>query len=204
MKASEIREFLNKGNIARLATVKPDGAPYVIPVWYDWDGTNCFIVARKRSSWVKNIRHEPRVAVLIDADETPFQKIVIEGEARIVGSKLSDWIEIGKRMVKRYYGPTAGTSYLKNTIDQPRYTIKISTKKITTWIGAEESRGRLSWHPKYYEPGSAWDLQRQAESKKQKSTDQGTKSRRQASLLLPNHPRLYHSLHALGTVIQTA
>lgn len=166
MKPQEMQEFLARGNIARLATVKADGSPFVIPVWYDWDGRDFFVVGRKRSGWVENIRHEPRVTLLIDADEPPFPKVVVEGEAVITGSRLSDWIDIGRRMVRRYYGPDAGDGYLQATLDQPRFTIRISPKKLTTWTGADESRGRLAWHPRYYEPGSAWDLKRRASSKK--------------------------------------
>ena len=48
---------------ARLATVKPDGAPYVVPVWQYWDGKSLYIIPREKSRFVAHIRHEARVAV---------------------------------------------------------------------------------------------------------------------------------------------
>ena len=37
---------------ARLATVQPDGAPYVVPVWQYWDGTSMYIIPREKSRFV--------------------------------------------------------------------------------------------------------------------------------------------------------
>ena len=37
--SEEVDAFLATPVIARLATVQPDGAPYVAPVWQHWDGT---------------------------------------------------------------------------------------------------------------------------------------------------------------------
>jgi nitroimidazol reductase NimA-like FMN-containing flavoprotein (pyridoxamine 5'-phosphate oxidase superfamily) len=34
MSPQEIEDFLSEGNIARIATVKPDNSPYITPVWY--------------------------------------------------------------------------------------------------------------------------------------------------------------------------
>ena len=36
--AEEMEDFLAGNAVARLATLKPDGSPYVMPVWYQWDG----------------------------------------------------------------------------------------------------------------------------------------------------------------------
>jgi PPOX class probable F420-dependent enzyme len=158
LKRKELEEFLAAPNIARVATVRKDGSPFVAPVWYDWDGESCYIVGRKRSSWVENIEHEPRVTVLIDRDESPNPKVTIEGRAEVIGRGLEDWVEIGKRMVKKYFGPEAGESYLQDSIDQPRVTIKITPTRITSWVdpalGLLKEKPYLSWHPRYYEPGS--------------------------------------------------
>ncbi len=160
MTKEEIDKFLAEPNIAKVATVKKDGAPFVVPVWYDWDGKNCYLVGRKRAGWVKNLSREARVTVLIDGANPPYPKVIIEGKAKIVGDELEDWIEIGKRMVKKYYGPNAGMSYLEGSIDQPRKTIRVKPKVITSWVTPDErevtKNPRLSWHPRYYEPGTKW------------------------------------------------
>ncbi len=154
-------EFLKGPNIGRLAVVKDDGSPFIVPVWYEWDGRFIYVVGRKRSEWVKYIRRDNRVCILIDEDRPPFRKVIIEGNAEILGS---DWIEIGKRMVIRYFGPEVGPKYLEGTLDQPRWLIRITPRKITTWmVPPEFAGGKEAWHPRYYEPGTRWHAEYQRE-----------------------------------------
>ena len=48
--SEQMDELLAGPIIARLATVKPDVAPYVVPVWQYWDGASMFIIPREKSS----------------------------------------------------------------------------------------------------------------------------------------------------------
>jgi PPOX class probable F420-dependent enzyme len=162
MTDSQVNDFLAKANIARLATVRPNGSPFNIPVWYEWDPTtkSLLIVGRKRSTWVENLKHEPRVCVLIDVASQPFTKVLIEGTAQIVSSEPEKWVPIAKRMARRYLGPNIGNKYFEESIDQPRFLIKVTAKSITTWINPSdeelEKRPRLDWPSKYYEPRTKW------------------------------------------------
>ena len=130
--------------IARLATVKPDGAPYVVPVWQYWDGGAMYIIPRERSRFVEYVRHEPRVAVSCADDVDPdHPRVLIEGTAEIVEGPAvmaGRMLEIGREMVLRYAGEP-GLAYLQATIDKPRYLLKVTPDKITTWA--------VGWHPKY-------------------------------------------------------
>jgi len=60
--------------IAKVATVKADGSPFLVPVWYEWDGEACYLVIRQRANWLKNIKHEPRVTVLLHNDRPLTRK----------------------------------------------------------------------------------------------------------------------------------
>jgi PPOX class probable F420-dependent enzyme len=126
MSTEEMEEFLKGPNLARVAVVRGDGSPFIVPVWYEWDGKYLYVVGRKRSSWVDDVRRDGRVCVLIDEDKLPLRKVIIEGTAEVVGT---DWIEIGKRMAVRYFGPDVGPKYLEGTLDQPRWVIRITPKK---------------------------------------------------------------------------
>jgi len=150
----EMDDFLKGPYLARIAVVKEDGSPFIIPVWYEWDGSFIYVVGRKRSEWVNYIRRDNRVCVLIDEDKLPLRKVIIEGHAEIIGT---DWVEIGKRMVIRYFGPEVGPKYLEGSLDQPRWVIKITPRKIITWtVPPEFAGGKEAWHPRYYEPGTKW------------------------------------------------
>lgn len=135
----ELDTFLREGKyVAKLATVKPDGAPYVNPVWYEYDGTHLYVIARARSQFLQHIREDPRVALCIDTPTPPYTRVLIEGIAEIIEQ---DWVEMGKRMALRYRGEE-GLAYIEATRNRPRAMIRITPHHITSWKGGE-------WHRRY-------------------------------------------------------
>ncbi|MEM4191577.1 MAG: pyridoxamine 5'-phosphate oxidase family protein [Nitrososphaerota archaeon] len=140
----ELYDFLSRSSIiARLAIVKHDGSPYIVPVWYEYDGENFYIISRAKSAWVNYLKREPRVALQISFDAPPSTRVLVEGDAEIVEGPVvgGKWVEIAKKMASRYLGER-GPEYLVPTLNRPRYLIKIAPRKITSWEGVE-------WHPKY-------------------------------------------------------
>jgi len=142
--ASQVDELLSRPIVARLASVKPDGAPYVVPVWQHWDGNHMYIVPRARSRFVEFLKRDNRVAVSCADDSSPDQpRVLLEGGAEIVeGPVLMSGriLEIAREMAQRYRG-SPGLEYLQSTMDKPRYLLRITPATTTTWSG--------SWHPRY-------------------------------------------------------
>ena len=140
----EVDDFLAKPVIARLATVKPDGSPYVVPVWQQWDGESMFIIPRSRSSFVEHIRHEPRVCISCADDGPGHRRVLIEGVAEIVegpAMMAGLMLEIARDMAVRYMGPD-GPKYLGVTADRPRYLLRVRPTAMRSWQGGD-------WHPRY-------------------------------------------------------
>ncbi len=140
----EIDEFLAQPIIARIATVKPDGAPHVAPMWQQWDGEAMWVIPRSRSSWFENLRQEPRVCISCADDNDPeHARVTIEGIAEIVEGPVGlvgRVKEIADEMAVRYMG-LDGPMYAAKTADRLRYLIKVTPTKITSWRG--------EWHPRY-------------------------------------------------------
>ena len=140
----EVDELLGRPIVSRLATVQPDGAPYVVPIWHYWDGSALWIIPRGRSAFVEHIRREPRVHLSCADDEADHARVSIAGTAKIVEgpSKMTGrMLEIAREMGLRYVGQP-GLEYIEHTIDRPRYLVRIDPVKITSWKGGE-------WHPRY-------------------------------------------------------
>lgn len=142
----EIVEFLSGPITARLGTVKPDGSPYVTPVWQEYDGRAIYFMPRAKARFMKYILANPRICLHCAIDEIPFTRVLFEGRAEIVAGpeRLDGWtLEMGRRMAKRYLGEH-GPKYLDDSKDRPRYLVKLVPEKITSWEGVE-------WHPRYLE-----------------------------------------------------
>ena len=84
MTETEIREFLAHGTrTAKLATVGHSGAPHVMPVWFVLDSKQLVLTTWGESVKGRNLRRDPRVAVVVDDETPPFAFVHIRGRAAL-------------------------------------------------------------------------------------------------------------------------
>jgi PPOX class probable F420-dependent enzyme len=159
------------GMICRIATVQLGGSPHVTPVWFIYEDGQIYVTPRAESSWLSNIRRNPRVALTIDENPHPYRKVTVEGEARIVHDLGEDelWRDQYRRIAERYTSPEGARAYIQRTIDQPRalLAVAIEASVVRTWrMPIEGEPGTGIWHERYYLPGTlmADDAQRSKES----------------------------------------
>ena len=68
MVSDDIREFLEQRLIARMTTLRPDGYPHTVPVWYMLDGVDLLIATGEHARKLSHIRLHPRGAIVIGGD----------------------------------------------------------------------------------------------------------------------------------------
>ena len=59
------QDLLTKPVVAHLATARPDGQLQSNPVWYEWDGTHLKISQTRSRQKIRNMQHDPHVALSI-------------------------------------------------------------------------------------------------------------------------------------------
>ena len=98
--------FLQGPWTARLACVRPDGHPHVIPVWQEWDGTAFYVIAWEGSQWVDFVKQNPNVSLTVDEPWPPLRRIVARGKADIFAGDGTDGKldPLVQRMASRYLG----------------------------------------------------------------------------------------------------
>jgi PPOX class probable F420-dependent enzyme len=104
MTPEEIRAFLLEGTrTAKLATTMRDGSPHVMPVWFTLDGDEIVFNTAENTAKGRNIRRDPRVAILVDDDAPPFSFVHIRGPASISedADELLHWATV---IAGRYMG----------------------------------------------------------------------------------------------------
>jgi len=94
MDEKEARARFAAARVARLATVRPDGGPHLVPVVFVLEGDTIWLVVdekpkrHRRLQRVVNIRAEPRVSLLADSYDEDWNRlwwVRADGRARIVG-----------------------------------------------------------------------------------------------------------------------
>src|SRR5574340_1532082 len=63
-----------------LATVREDGRPHLVPIWFVWHDGKVWISTGRNSQKRKNIEHNPNVCVSLEDGTDP---IVLEGTAQV-------------------------------------------------------------------------------------------------------------------------
>ena len=73
------RDLLESPALADLVTLMPDGSPQVTPMWFEYDGEHIIINSARGKVKDRNMRQDPRVAVLISNPDNPYRDIQIRG-----------------------------------------------------------------------------------------------------------------------------
>ena len=161
MLRAEVEEFLaSEGSVwlLKLATLKEDGWPMIVPLWYQWSGGSFWVVGRKRSRWVEDLKREPRCSICIEEIAHPrIRKVLAQCVAEVVEgpsvAENSAWLPVAEEMACRYAGPD-GAEQLVPSYGWERYLVKLTPRhgSLTTWQGAD-------WALRYFDAGQRPDLE---------------------------------------------
>ena len=89
-----------------LSTVRPDGRPHLVPVWYLWDRQTILFFSQPRAQKVRNLVHCHQVVLALNADDEGEDVVIVEGEATLlpngtVDSTLPAFVEKYARLMAR-------------------------------------------------------------------------------------------------------
>jgi PPOX class probable F420-dependent enzyme len=74
---------LEKEEVAWLTTVRFDGQPQTVPVWFLWDDEGFLIYSQPNRQKLKNISRNPRVGLNLNSNEQGNDVVRLEGTATI-------------------------------------------------------------------------------------------------------------------------
>lgn len=96
------RAFLAAGaRTATLATIRQDGRPHAVPVWFVLDGDDIVISTGEATVKARNIERDPRVSVVVDDDVPPYAFVSTEGIAEITRDR-DEMRRVGGLLGERY------------------------------------------------------------------------------------------------------
>ncbi len=136
LSGSQINQFLQGPWTARLACIRPDGNPHVIPVWQEWNGKCFHILAWKGSQWADFVRKNPQISLTIDEPWSPLRRVVCSGKALpVTDSNPQDREDLISRLAQRYLGKE--TPILFQHQIESIFTIK--AENLRGWMGLPTS-----------------------------------------------------------------
>ena len=85
MTEQQWRAFVQEGTrTGKLATVRKDGRPHVMPVWFLLDGDDVLFNTGAETVKGRNLRREGRASLCVDDDRPPFAFVTISGPVELV------------------------------------------------------------------------------------------------------------------------
>ncbi|SRR6266571_4719467 len=130
MLTAEQRAFLmEQVRTAKLATVRKDGRPHVVPIWFDLDGDTLVFTTGQTTIKAANIRRDPRVCLCVDDETPPFAYIMIEGTAIMTADRdaLLHW---AARIGGRYMGAELAEAYGKRNAVEGELLVRITPARV--------------------------------------------------------------------------
>jgi PPOX class probable F420-dependent enzyme len=104
MTPEEVRAFLGHGTrTAKLATSGPGGRPHVMPVWFVLDGDDLVFTTWGDSVKGRNLRRDPRAAVVVDDEAAPYAFVHLRGHVT-VSEDLEELLRFATAIGGRYMG----------------------------------------------------------------------------------------------------
>jgi PPOX class probable F420-dependent enzyme len=81
---ARIRRFLEREPIVWLSTVRPNGTPHIVPIWFWWDGEAILVFSKPDAQKVRNLRNRPQVMLALGDAEDDFDVGLLEGHAELL------------------------------------------------------------------------------------------------------------------------
>ena len=120
------QDLLGSRALANLVTLMPDGSPQVTPMWFEHDGVHIIMNSARGKVKDRNMRRDPRVAVLIADPDNPYHYVQIRGRVAEISEEGAD--DSIDRLAKKYLGLD---EYPDRKQDEVRVMYKIAPERVS-------------------------------------------------------------------------
>jgi PPOX class probable F420-dependent enzyme len=140
MSAREVDAFLAAPRLAHFATLGPDGAPWVRPVWFVWEGGALFFTTRLRARRTgADIEAGSAIAISIASETHPYQAVLARGTAEVWETDREAWL----RRISERYG-TYPAWYEDALREDDRVILRLEPDPLVAWDFGKGDYERLN------------------------------------------------------------
>lgn len=130
MTTNEVRCFLSGGTrTAKVATVMEDGRPHVMPVWFALDGEQVVFMTGATSVKGRNLRREPRVALVVDDERPPFAFVHVRGSVTL-HENLDELLRFATAIAARYMGADRAEEFGKRNAVPGELLVRVTPERV--------------------------------------------------------------------------
>jgi PPOX class probable F420-dependent enzyme len=115
-----------------LTTVGPTGRPRSVPVWFWWDGESILIYSEPETRKIRDLRHNPAVALALETRDEGEEVIFFEGDAELTSEPATELMppEFGEKYAHLFPRIGSTPEQMAAQYSQP---IRIKGAKVKAW-----------------------------------------------------------------------
>ncbi len=135
MSETELEAFLGQTfptPLGVVATLRRDGSPHVIPVWFRWHEGAVTLWTTETRVWVRNLVRDPRAAFSVQTFDAPYPAVMIRGRATIATADDAATVEEARAITRRYVAPEEVDAYVAEWTDL-RTIVTVVPDRIVSW-----------------------------------------------------------------------
>jgi PPOX class probable F420-dependent enzyme len=125
MQPDDVAEFLRQPHVGVLATLRRDGRPYTVPVWFLHEDGRFWISGTYERVWCKQLLADPRASLCVEAMAPVAGHVGVDGA--VVPRELPEfdiW-PISRRLVDKYVQPEGRDGFFANMQTEHRLLFEL-------------------------------------------------------------------------------
>ena len=87
---ARLDRLLHDEPVVWLSSVRPDGGPHLVPIWFSWDGREILIASKPHAQKVRNVRGNRSVMLALGEAEDDFDVGLLEGRAELLDAPAAE------------------------------------------------------------------------------------------------------------------
>ena len=125
MQADDVAEFLRQPHVAVLATLRRDGRPYTVPVWFLHADGSFWITGTYERVWCRQLMGDPRASLCVEAMAPVAGHVGVDGSVIAREVPAFDIWPISRRLVDKYVAPDGRDAFYVNMQTEHRLLFEL-------------------------------------------------------------------------------
>ena len=147
MKPDVLEEYLKQPFVGVIATLRKDGMPYTVPVWWLWKLDGVWVTGTYNRVWCKQLLRDPRASLCIESGRPLSGHVEFDGHVTAYHLPDFDIWPISRELAEKYVGrgdpanAEAVERFYANMRTEPRLLFKL-VPEVTRAIDMRVYRGK--------------------------------------------------------------
>ena len=147
MKPEDFAQFVQQPHIGVLATLRRNGAPYTVPVWWLYRDDGIWLTGTYSRVWCRQLLRDPRASLCIESGPPLTGHVEFDGECEPFELPEFDIWPISRLLAEKYVGrgdpgnADAVEAFFANMKTEPRLLFRL-VPKVTRAIDMRVYRGK--------------------------------------------------------------